>query len=386
MPAMNERQRFVSAITYQQPDRVPFTPGYGRKSTLEAWRKQGLPPEVEDYHGHVRQLLGLPPEDCARRRVDPGVDFRMIPQYEEKVLEHRPSARAGVPGVLVVQDWKGNICEISDEFDVTYLRNAVDFVTRSWVRCPVETRQDWPEMARRYNLNDSARFPADFELRGRQLKQRDYVSGLIFSGPFWQLREWLGFEGLCMLLLDDPGFAMEMIAFWRQFVGRMLDRIFQHYVPDFVCINEDMAYKAKPMISPEMARRFLLPSWRQWGEQCRAAGVPVYEVDSDGYVGSLIPVWIDAGFNLNSPMEVAAGNDLPAYSRQFGRSMAYRGGVDKRRMALGGQAIRDEIRRLQPAIAAGGYIPSCDHGIPHDVSWPCFVEYCRELAKATGWL
>jgi len=170
---MNERQRFVSAIMFQHPDRVPFTPGYGRKSTLEAWRKQGLPPGVEDYHGHVRQLLGIPPEDCARLRVDPGIDFRMIPQFEEKVLDHRQSTRAGVPGVLVVQDWKGNICEISDEFDVTYLRNAIDFVTRSWVRCPVESRSDWPEMAARYNLDDPARFPADFAQRCRQLKERE---------------------------------------------------------------------------------------------------------------------------------------------------------------------------------------------------------------------
>ncbi len=23
------------------------------------------------------------------------------------------------------------------------------------------------------------------------------------NGPFWQLREWLGFEGLCMLFYDD---------------------------------------------------------------------------------------------------------------------------------------------------------------------------------------
>jgi uroporphyrinogen decarboxylase len=103
-------------------------------------------------------------------------------------------------------------------------------------------------------------------------------------------------------------------------------------------------------------------------------------------VGSLIPVWIEAGVNCNSPQEVAAGNDLPAYRRQFGRRMAYRGGVDKRALARGGQAIRDEIARLQPVIDAGGFIPGCDHGIPADVSWPNFVDYCRLLAQATGWL
>jgi uroporphyrinogen decarboxylase len=135
-----------------------------------------------------------------------------------------------------------------------------------------------------------------------------------------------------------------------------------------------------------MARRFLLPSWRQWGEICKSAGVPIYSVDSDGFVGSLIPVWIEAGFVHNSPLEVAAGNDLPVYRETFGKQMAYGGGVDKRAMAKGGQVIRDEMARLKPAIDAGGYIPGCDHAVPSDVSWPNFVDYCRLLAQATGWL
>jgi len=63
---------------------------------------------------------------------------RMIPEFEEKVIERRERT-------LIVQDWKGNICEISDEFDVTYLRMAKDFVTRRWHRFPVRTRDDWEE-------------------------------------------------------------------------------------------------------------------------------------------------------------------------------------------------------------------------------------------------
>jgi uroporphyrinogen decarboxylase len=66
--------------------------------------------------------------------------------------------------------------------------------------------------------------------------------------------------------------------------------------------------------------------------------------------------------------------------------MAYRGGVDKRAIAKGGAAIRAELERLQPAIAAGGFIPSCDHGVPNDVSWPNFVEYAKLLAQTTGWM
>ena len=381
---MNERERYLATMLFGSPDRIPFRPGGGRKSTLAAWHTQGLPPDVKDYHRYVRQLLKIdPPAD--ETLPDAGVDFRLIPQFEEKVIEHRPGA-GGAPGVLVVQDWKGNICEISDEFDVTYLRNAIDFVTRSWLKCPVESHQDWEEMKKRYIVDDPSRFPADFHDRARKLRNRTLPSGFVIHGPFWQLREWLGFENLCMLFVDDPEFAAEMIAFWQRFVAQMLERVFDHYVPDVIVFSEDMAYKEKPMIGADMSREFLLPCWRAWVDQCRSAGVPVLEVDSDGHVGQLLPVWIEAGFNSNSPQEVAAGNDLPAYRQQYGEKMAYAGGVDKRAMAKGGAVIQQEMDRLRPAIKAGGYLPGCDHGVPADVSWPNFVEYCRLLAEATGWL
>ena len=373
-----ERERFVATLGFQRSDRIPFQPGSARRSTLAAWHKQGLPLEVTDYRGYVGHLLGMELPQT-QPPVDPGIDFRMIPQFEEKIIERRP-------GTLVVQDWKGNVCEISDQYDASYLRNAIDFVTRKWIHCPVQSRADWPDIARRYVHTQPARFPADFARRCTQLAGRDYPSVLGVPGPFWQLREWLGFEGLCVLFLDAPAFVEEMINFWQEFVSRMLKQILTQYVPDVLCISEDMAYKLKPMISPAMARRFLSPCWRAWAGQARAAGVAVVECDSDGFVGDLIPLWIEAGINSNSPQEVAAGNDLPAYRRQYGATMAYRGGVDKRAMAKGGEILRKEIARLRPSIEDGGYIPGCDHAIPPDVSWPNFVEYCRWLAQATGWL
>lgn len=376
---MTERERFIAALTFQHPDRVPFTPGGGRQSTLRMWRTQGLPEDVGDYHAYARQLIGMPDDAVSTmQKVDSGVVMTMRPEFEEKIIERRPG------GILVVQDWKGNVCEISDKFDPTYLRDAPDFVTRAWISCPVESRNDWPDMERRYDPDDPKRLPDDFAERCKQLEQRDYPSTLFFPGPFWQLREWLGFENLCMLLLDDPDFADEMIRCWREFVGAMLEKMFRTFVPDCVMINEDMAYKEKPMIGPDMSRRFLLDTWRYWAQICREGGVPIYSIDSDGYVGDLIPVWLEAGLHMNAPQEVAAGNDLPAYRQTYGTKMAYQGGVDKRAMAKGGSVLRDEIARLRSTIDAGGYIPSCDHGIPSDVSWPNFVEYCRLLAEATG--
>ncbi len=374
---MNPRERYIETLTFGSPDRVPFSPGGPRESTLARWRTEGLP-EGTPWFDALRREIGLPEEPLARW-VGPGVDFRMIPRFEEKVLDHRD-------GHYVVQDWKGNICEISDEFDTRYLRNAIDFVTRRWIRLPVEDREDWQAMKRRYDPADPGRYPEDFRDRLRGLRERDQPCILSFPGPFWQVREWVGFERLCVLFIDAPEFLRQMVEFWTDFVSRTMAPVLDAGVVDALFISEDMAYKEKPMISPRMAREFLQPAYLRWVREARQAGVPIVDMDSDGKIEQLIPVWMEAGINVCDPVEVAAGNDILAYREKFGRRMAYRMGVDKRRIAAGGAVIERELERVAPVVQDGGYIPGCDHGVPADVSWPNVVHYSRLLAELTGWL
>ena len=141
------------------------------------------------------------------------------------------------------------------------------------------------------------------------------------------------------------------------------------------------------MISPAMVRRYLQPTYQSWHELLTAYDVAIYDMDSDGWIEELIPVWIESGFNCCNPIEVAAGNDIVAFREQFGRQIAYHGAIDKRAIAAGGQAMRDEVLRVvPPMLIEGGFIPGCDHGVPPDISWPNFVEFTRLLAELSGWL
>ncbi len=377
---MNPRERYIETLRFGAPDRIPFHPGNGRISTRQAWHQQGLPEDIppEKIAEYAyRQAGGRHPWPAEGK--DFPVSERMIPMFEEKILEERETSR-------IVQDWKGNICEISNHYPVEYLRNPVDFVTRRWIRCPVETRDDWERIKGRYDPDDPARYPKDVEALAAELARRTWPVKLQFSGPFWQLREWLGFERLCMAFCDEPDFVHAMIDFWKAYVSRILERTLAWFIPDEIHLSEDMAYKQYSMISPAMVREFLLPTWRQWGEIVRAAGVPLYGMDSDGFVGELIPFWIEAGFTHCDPIEVAAGNDINEFRATFGSRMAFFGGIDKRAMAKGGATLEAEIERVRPVIEDGGYIPSCDHGVPADVSWSNYVRCTRLLAQATGWL
>ncbi len=376
---MTTRQRAIETLSFGRPDRVPLEPGHGRESTRAHWHATGLPADVKDIYAYAYRLAGGTLEWPTGGR-GLWVNERMIPQFEEKIIEERPDSR-------IVQDWKGNVCEIGKQFSPIYLRNAIDFVTRRWLRCPVETWADWEAMKTRYNPDDPSRIdPAAAAQIAADGPDRPYYIEFHFSGPFWQLREWLGFETLCTQFYDDPAMIRDMLEFWGDYIARLLANALKQVKPDCVHISEDMAYKAHPMIGPEMSREYLLPVWKKWGEVIRGAGVPFYGCDSDGYIGDLIPLWMEAGINVCDPIEVAAHNDINVFRKTFGHDMAYRGGVDKRAMAAGGRAIEDEIARIRPVIDDGGFVPSCDHGVPADVSWPNYVRYVELLARATGWL
>ncbi len=373
-----EIRRYIDTILFRKPDRVPLAPGGPRQSTLRAWRQQGLPEGVSYIDAMIAEL-GL--SDKALLRMH-GIDacFRMMPEYEPVILEHRD-------GHYVIRDHMGAITEISDEFDESYLRMAKDFVTRKWHKFPVENRDDWAAMKQRFDPASEGRIGADAAARCVASMAGGAVPSLVFNGVFWQLREWCGFENLCMLMAEDPDFVYEMASYWTDFVLAMLDRVLPAARPVRVLINEDMAYKAHSMISPAMTRVFILPAYRQWVRRLRQAGCEVVEVDSDGFIEELVPLWVEVGINCCSPIEVAANCDILRMRRTHGTRMAYVGGIDKRLIAVGGKAMEDHVMSIVPKMfEQGGYISGCDHGVPPDISWQNYLAFSKLLAKLSGWL
>lgn len=116
------------------------------------------------------------------------------------------------------------------------------------------------KIKKRYIPDDPVRYPPNFDNYVMKLKERKQLTTITIPGVFWQLREWCGFEPLCMMFIDNPDFVQEMIFFWSNFVSAVLKRVLNAEIVDRILINEDMAYKEKSMISPAMTRCFFAPS------------------------------------------------------------------------------------------------------------------------------
>jgi uroporphyrinogen decarboxylase len=186
-------------------------------------------------------------------------------------------------------------------------------------------------------------------------------------------------EKLCTLFYDDPAFVEEMMDADADFIIAMMDRILDEGPIDAFAFWEDMAYKTGPLLTPRLARKYMLPRYRRVTEFLRGRGVEWIGLDSDGRIDSLIPIWLDAGLNCLYPFEVQAGMDVLAVRRQYGPHLRMWGGVDKRAVAHGPEAIEAELARVRPLIEEGGYIPMLDHSCPPDISWSNYRYYMRRL-------
>lgn len=137
---------------------------------------------------------------------------------------------------------------------------------------------------------------------------------------------------------------------------------------DCFSFAEDFAYKAGPLISPEIFRKFFLPRYRQLTDFLKAQGVPSIWLDTDGNFEVLIPLLLEAGITCVWPLEVASGMDPVALRKKYGQDLVLSGGIDKRALAKSRQEIEQELTSKLPyLLEQGGYIPTLDHSVPPDV-------------------
>ena len=180
------------------------------------------------------------------------------------------------------------------------------------------------------------------------------------------------------MVYDDPAFLEQAAVEITDTILAVLEKALVGMQYDCAHFWEDMAYKTASLISPEHYRKIFVPQYRRIVERLHAAGITTLMLDSDGNVDELIPCWLDLGINFIYPMEVAADMDVNRLRQKFGRALLIGGGMDKRIMASNKPAIKRMIDEKLSLMCDGGYIPGCDHAMPHDISWENY-RYYREL-------
>ncbi|RMD75513.1 MAG: hypothetical protein D6820_14585 [Lentisphaerae bacterium] len=359
---MNSLERFNACLNYQPGIPRPNHELGAWPQAVERWKQEGAPPELTGNYFPGCEILGLEP------RFFVPVNFRFSPPFEYEVLEENDE-------YVIFRRPTGIVSKALKEGAIGNARMSMD----QFLEFPVKERSDWEALKKRLRVDDPTRYPENLPQLAEEWKNRDcpWILGqnVNLAGFFWRAREYLGTERLAYAWYDEPEMMEDMMQYTADFIIGVAAQVLEYFTPDYICLNEDLAMKSGPLLSPAIFKKFIFPHLKRVCEFLHSRGVKHIAVDSDGNPELLVPLFLDAGVDILWPLERASDVNPLEWRRKFGRSLLMWGGVDKRILPMGRQAIARHLCEFIPLVEEGGFIPHLDHTFPPDISWQNMCDY-----------
>lgn len=358
-------------------DLKPGAPIYEKEFgfyTKDKWIADGiLEPDdgTFDYDVYLRRKFGFDEKVVHTLTGLGGCEAGMDPMFEVKILEDRGEYE-------LVQDYAGR--------SVLYFKGRRDGFMPTYVDHPVKDMDSW-ERNIKWRMDPTspgrekhAKWDIEQALQMRQ--NGGFVCQLVVGG-YMYLRSLIGGEPLLYMFYDDPELIHECMQTWLTLADARMAYYQQFVEYDELLFDEDICYNMGPLISPDMIREFLFPYYQQLIENVKKRNRGrrmVVQLATDGRMQTVVDLYKSIGFDYFSPCEVASGVDVVQLGKEH-PDILLSGGIDKRIIAQGGDAIKRHLEYIMPAMRArGGYIPTCDHGVPEEVSYENYLLF-RKLLK-----
>lgn len=366
---MTSRERVLTTLRHQEPDRIPFDLGSTGSTGINA-----------DTYVRLRRLLGLPEREPVLSdlkqhlaRVDEDLLQRL--EVDTRGVQRRP----GSSYHFELQE-DAEYYYYTDEWGITYRKPKAGGLYFDIVRSPLAEartvadveRHPWPDPT------DEQRIGSAVAEAERVARETDccLVVGCITAGLL-EMGCWLrGFENFYMDLAMGSAVGEAVLeklteiklAYW----GALLPRLGENV--DVVRQGDDYGGQQGLLISRETFRKYFFPRLRRIFEFLKkTARKEVFTfLHSCGSVREVIPDFIECGVDILNPVQVAAaGMDTKELKKEFGRDLTFwGGGIDTQHVLPHGSAeeIREEVRRRIDDLApGGGFVFATVHNIQGDV-------------------
>ena len=340
---------------------------------LERWHEQGLDPDAD-----LSELFNY----------DPGATYDFYglgwceaafePAFETKTVEDRGEHE-------VYQDWAGR--------KVLVFKGRRNGFMPEYLDHPVKDMGTWQDLCKwRMDPTSPKRWEGfDETVAGaKAAAAKGHILRQLLIGGYMYLRSLIGPTDLMYAWYDFPEVIHDCMQTWLELADVVSARAQEHVTFDEVFFAEDICYNTGALCSPETMREFLLPYYQQLMTNIRSRQIDkarhlYVQVDTDGLAPAVIDIYRESiAMDVMSPFEVASGCDVVAIGRQY-PDLAMRGGIDKRVLATTPDQIDRMVERILPAMRErGGYIPTCDHGVPEEVSLDNYVHYRKRCIELGG--
>ena len=259
--------------------------------TLKNWVAQGAPSEIVKNPRFCREYFqferssglveirassyGGGDEETVTPEIDLGCGITMrggggpvVPAYESRIIsmdEH----------TVTLIDGAGRTRKSLKE-DII----KGDIKTRGWsmsmyLDWQVKDRATWNEHKKRLDPNTPERWPSDWNTYVQKMNGKSEPLSLPVGGFYGELREWVGSERILYMFHDDPGLIEDMMEQMLYLETEVIKRVLKDIKVQQATFWEDMCYKAGPLISPAMVRKFMMPRYKKITDLLHSYGVDV---------------------------------------------------------------------------------------------------------------
>ncbi|MCL2158577.1 MAG: hypothetical protein FWH48_04140 [Oscillospiraceae bacterium] len=335
---MISRERVMGAIERKKIDRVPIWELFWA-TTLDRWHEQGLPKDA-DVHKH----FGL--DGSGGTYIDSSF------QYPTSVIED------------------------TDEYTVTVSADNVKMKTFKksasmfgFSEYSIVTREDWEKNKPRLAFNES-RLDTKWAKANYDNTKDSIVQ--VFTQPAVGTSKFIacmGTENLLVAIAEDPDWIKDMVETLERLAFDALDHCMGAGMEyDLGIIQDDMGFSNGPFFSPAFYREVIFPSHKRYCDYIHSKGMKAM-LHSCGDIRKLLPLIVEAGFDVLNPLEVKAGMDIYQIKKDYGDRLTLWGGINVKTISGGDLGkLRDEIKdKVTFAKQGGGYIFASDHSIPENV-------------------
>lgn len=350
---MGRRERVLTALRRQVPDRVPKTADF-------------TPAVYERYKAHVAAERGLDPSDPAQAAQIPspqeyfgievaGVGFAgpaELPDFRLYYREELPPntsfneyGTANIPGTF------HHFARY--RFPLAWATSVKDYEDYPW--------PDFTPAYRHQHLEaDVSRLHAeDWFVTGGV--------GHIFEHA-WQIRS---MEKLFEDMIERPEMAAALLDRLTEDRAFMARRCAEAGCDMLVC-GDDVGMQDRMMMSPAMWRQWFKPRWRYvWQVAKKANPEVLLWYHSDGYIEPIIPDLIEIGLEILNPVQPEC-MDPVEIKKRYGDRLAFWGCVGTQTTMPFGtpDEVRATVKHLIETVGlGGGLLLAPTHVLEPDVPW-----------------
>ncbi len=352
---MTSRERVLTALKHQEPDRIPLDLG-SLVTTIER-----VP------YNELKKYFGIKGETTTfvRDHVDP--DDEILQKFEIDTRYIRIKSPNNwklelLPDNSYIDEWGTKFKKPKSSL---YYDPVPPYPLAEATSVKEIERYPWPDP------HDPGRVEGLEEEARNLYKNTDYA--IIADIPL------LGVLEYAWLQLRGPKFLEDIIinkSFARALLEKIADihiQIFDNFLNavgeyiQMVMVSDDLGDQNGTIMSPRLYREMIKPMHaRLWGSIKKKTDAYLFH-HSCGSIYALIPDLIELGVDILNPVQVSAKDmDTDRLKKEFGAYLTFWGGVDTQRIMPDGslEEVEEEVeRRIEDLAPGGGYVLTAVHNI-----------------------